>query len=324
MALGTTGITTSLVAQTIGEASNDVGTLCTSSKINIWSKYAPCEFNSVSGLTDLEFQKYKWKYATTFNSVTGSYVSYNNPTTKFRLGDFRGYDHSTSKPEFDCGANKVDGQTTTTIIASFVFPEAYNFSNIPALVNGYKVGCLVNNNTNYGFTLNSDDNIEFYGSKVITGFPSGSFSYKFGLVPTNALGEPAPISSMLEFGILDGGVQFGIGSKTVIIEPNETQPTYMDFLIDLVTAIPSNVVYNVSNYAPGVSRLTGSFKVLENRPSGSFGVWVSVRKISDNSVVYPETLEKTITILSTNNITVDINLAYSSVNYAYTMIVAEL
>lgn len=326
-ALPTTGISTTLVKNAIGTSTNDVGSLCTHPNVNIWSEYAPCKVDKTEGLTDAEFKKYKWKYITTFNSTSGSFVAYNIPTDRFRLGDFRGYDHATPKPEFLCGANRVDGQNTTTFIASFTFPLAYDFSNIPALVNGYKVGVIINNNTNYGFILNSDDGAEFYGSKVLTGFIANSFSYKFGLVPTNALGEPAPISSMIEFGILDGGVQFGTSGGTsvpVIIEPDETQPTYMDFLIDLVTAMPSNVVYNVSNYAPGVSRLTGSFKVLENRPSGSFGVWVEVRKISDNSVVYPETLEKTITILSTNNITVNINLAYSNVNYAYTMIVAEL
>jgi hypothetical protein len=324
MALPNSNISVAMVRNELGAATTDVGQLCIHPNVNIWSKYAPCEVDTVEVLTDMEFQKYKWKYATTFNGSTGEYVSYNKPTTKFRLQDFKGYDHDTPKPEFDCGANRVDGQNTTTFVASFTFPLAYDFSNVPALVNGYKVGCIINNNTNYGIILNSDDGAEFYGSKVLTGFIASSFSYKFGLVPTNALGEPAPISSMIEFGILDGGVQFGTGSNTVIVKPDETRPTYMDFFVDLVTAVPSDITYSVSNQAPGVSRLRGSFKVLGTRPSGSFGVWVSVRKISDNSVVYPETLEKTITIQSTNNITVDINLAYSSLNYVYTMIVAEL
>ena len=38
MTLGTTGISTTLVANTIGVGSNDAGTLCTSDKINKWSK----------------------------------------------------------------------------------------------------------------------------------------------------------------------------------------------------------------------------------------------------------------------------------------------
>ena len=41
MALGTTSITTTLVGNTIGVASKDVGTLCSSSSINKWSKHKP-------------------------------------------------------------------------------------------------------------------------------------------------------------------------------------------------------------------------------------------------------------------------------------------
>ena len=48
MALGTTNISTSLVAQTIGEGSNDVGTLCKSTKINMWSKRKPVRDERIS------------------------------------------------------------------------------------------------------------------------------------------------------------------------------------------------------------------------------------------------------------------------------------
>ena len=41
MALGTTNISTTLVGNTIGLASNDVGTLCSAPSINKWSKYKP-------------------------------------------------------------------------------------------------------------------------------------------------------------------------------------------------------------------------------------------------------------------------------------------
>ena len=129
---------------------------------------------------------------------------------------------------------------------------------------------------------------------------------------------------MIEFAILDNGAQFGAGSGTVIVQPDETQPTYMDLLIDLPSGVPTDVSYSVVNYSPGVSRLNASFKVLENRPSGSFGVYVTVAKISDGTIVYPETLERTITILSTNSFSVNIDLAYASLNYHYVMVIQEL
>jgi len=48
MALGTTNISTSLVAQTIGANSNDVGTLCKSTQINMLSVSKPIKYASVA------------------------------------------------------------------------------------------------------------------------------------------------------------------------------------------------------------------------------------------------------------------------------------
>lgn len=102
MALGTTNITTSLVASEIGAGSNDVGTLCTYPAINKWSRYKPvhgaythptCGFiitNTTNQRPDV-LRSASW--------------TYDNPTeakaSEFRLGDFRGYDHDvryTDKP----------------------------------------------------------------------------------------------------------------------------------------------------------------------------------------------------------------------------------
>lgn len=48
MALPTTGITTTIVKQAIGLASNSVNVLCNNYKINKWSKYKPVRYNSVA------------------------------------------------------------------------------------------------------------------------------------------------------------------------------------------------------------------------------------------------------------------------------------
>ena len=52
MALGTTNITTTLVGNTLGVASRDVGVLCSSSLINKWSKNKPVRYNTTSAITD--------------------------------------------------------------------------------------------------------------------------------------------------------------------------------------------------------------------------------------------------------------------------------
>ena len=111
MALGTTGITTSVVSQEIGLSSNDVGELCQGiklgsglpSKINKWSKYKPVNFNSTSSLTDTDFRTVKYGFNIP-TSVTASALgvwTYQKPTggtnSPYRLGDFSGYNHSSTR-----------------------------------------------------------------------------------------------------------------------------------------------------------------------------------------------------------------------------------
>lgn len=113
MALPTTGISTSLVATAIGEASSDVGTLCSSPKINKWSKWKPIWHPKTTGLilSDLEAENfgilvYEYTY---FNDLlvamggTGEgMASYRKPlggvSSPYRLGDFRNYEHYAPTP----------------------------------------------------------------------------------------------------------------------------------------------------------------------------------------------------------------------------------
>ena len=111
MALGTTGISTSLVASTIGAGSNDVGTLCTHHNINKWSKWKPYRYNSLSGLTETIIKNIN------FGMTPATLIPSNIPGTEsseiplyiwgqwqkprggqynefYRLGDFRNYNHS--------------------------------------------------------------------------------------------------------------------------------------------------------------------------------------------------------------------------------------
>lgn len=111
MALGTTNITTTLVSQTIGVASRDVGTLCSSSLINKWSKYKPVVYPTISttGITNW------WKTVDGYcgfsipqyvdiDSLLGDNTTwiYNKPygtiNSPYRLGDFRGYEHTSVIP----------------------------------------------------------------------------------------------------------------------------------------------------------------------------------------------------------------------------------
>jgi hypothetical protein len=48
--LPTSGITTEIVRLKLDENFKDIGLLCTSNKINMWSKYKPVSYSSVSGI----------------------------------------------------------------------------------------------------------------------------------------------------------------------------------------------------------------------------------------------------------------------------------
>ena len=98
------------VKNILGEPSNDLGTLCKSSKINIWAKYKPTVYpspfpddwykakdgnyglnitveNAKSNWTDLvaEYSKTNNGYGNMYNRPTGE------ANAPYRLGDFRGY-----------------------------------------------------------------------------------------------------------------------------------------------------------------------------------------------------------------------------------------
>jgi hypothetical protein len=112
-ALPTTGITTSLVAQTIGVGSNDVGTLCSHQNVNKWSKWKPISIPKVTGITidDLKNSNFGLlakeisdivTYSINNGGTVGSIASpqkwtYTKPfggtNSPYRIGDFRNYNH---------------------------------------------------------------------------------------------------------------------------------------------------------------------------------------------------------------------------------------
>lgn len=115
MAIQTTGITTSLVAATIGQASSDIGTLCSSSKINKWSKHKPVIqpignnagvdwWKDVEGKCGLNLIEYVNIYDVidAIDSVSGATWQYNKPSggssSPYCLGHFKGYEHSSVVP----------------------------------------------------------------------------------------------------------------------------------------------------------------------------------------------------------------------------------
>ena len=123
MALGTTGITTSVVSQEISLSSNDIGELCQGiklgsglpSKINKWSKYKPVQlanptpdrsgkwWRGVLGNCGLELLTYSSladMYTNLRPPVSKTPFNYQYPVAPFpyRLADFRQYDKTAVAP----------------------------------------------------------------------------------------------------------------------------------------------------------------------------------------------------------------------------------
>ena len=108
--LPTTGITTTLVANTLGTSSRDVGTLCTSDNINIFSKYKPMSIAKVADVDDNDREFINWGvtvpepigYPIQNGELTHNPWVYNKPTggasSPYRLGDFRKYKHDAVSP----------------------------------------------------------------------------------------------------------------------------------------------------------------------------------------------------------------------------------
>lgn len=131
MALPNSNISVSMVKAELGAATNDVGRLCIHPNVNMWSKWKPVRFNSVSPITqaNLEAVNYGigWKSYANIDAVKSAYenreevINYNKPrgglsNEPYRLGDFRNYEHSAIQPIAGASVtqqaqNIVGGQT---------------------------------------------------------------------------------------------------------------------------------------------------------------------------------------------------------------------
>ena len=164
MALPNTNITTTLVGQTLGTSSRDVGTLCTHPNINKWSKWKPVRSNKTAGLTveDLTTLNFGLNISVytsigtitttdTFlydlkNSITNwAYLRPrgSNYNEGFRLGDFRNYNHEAVQPigalsSYDVYLNTEGGiQIDLDEIVSY--PNNYNITLQDFVYNGTPV-----------------------------------------------------------------------------------------------------------------------------------------------------------------------------------------
>lgn len=100
MALPNSNISTTLVGNTIGSGSRDVGTLCTHPNINKWSKWKPVQFDKTEGLTESDLISVACGLSRNPQTQEILYRKPRGGTNNeyYRLGDFRNYNHLAVPP----------------------------------------------------------------------------------------------------------------------------------------------------------------------------------------------------------------------------------
>lgn len=109
------------VAKVLGVGSSDLGTLCKTEKINMWSKYAPMQHFKISELTESE-----WKAAAYGFKKLGFYrdvrpLPTGGDASPYRLTDFIGYNHNAKcglafkQNEYICDLLNESGKDGVTV-----------------------------------------------------------------------------------------------------------------------------------------------------------------------------------------------------------------
>lgn len=111
MKLGSTNISTTTVANALQTSSHDVGTLCTHTNINKWSKWKPVRYATNTGITEEQLKSTNYGFnVSALNTVELSQMQNNTqvdweylrPTggssSPYRLGDFRNYNTEAQPP----------------------------------------------------------------------------------------------------------------------------------------------------------------------------------------------------------------------------------
>nr|WP_320038847.1 hypothetical protein [uncultured Bacteroides sp.] len=150
-----TGITTTLISATLGHGTNDVGKLCTSNKINKWSKHKPVKgttFKGANGDCGLSITSSN-SIAGILNIIsTGTTWSYDKPTGgatyPYRLGDFRNYNHTAESPITVDVPEIAYISAGSTQVSMFYTEDDYsiNISDIDSIKNTYMGAYMVSTN----------------------------------------------------------------------------------------------------------------------------------------------------------------------------------
>ena len=175
--------------QVLGITSRDVGTLCSSSKINMWAKYKPVSYYKRSALTEDERASVGYGIAPyTHNIMSNIYDKYSGlesgtrlngwvydkpkgaPLSPFRMRDFDGYDHKSPHPigAYTLTGGNVGIGQNDGCSASLFLSYKDEYINISDYYEGWYFGvCVYKSNNNFWYATNdypiSKSDVSFIG-----------------------------------------------------------------------------------------------------------------------------------------------------------------
>ena len=132
MALGTTDITTAMVANALGISAYDVGTLCTSSQVNVWSKARPGYWTYVGSVGNDAVIKYQPPRGDGYTDPRGTDPQTGDGKEGYKLGDFREYNHYAQIPYAESTqyvATPNQAGSTVNVPVKF-YTKEFNFKNL--------------------------------------------------------------------------------------------------------------------------------------------------------------------------------------------------
>lgn len=178
MALGTTNITTNLIATTLGEVAADVGTLCKSTQINKWSKNKPVKFEKISGIDDNDLKSINYGFTfprtNVFNVIASQKWTYEKPTggatSPFRLGDFRGYLHTATKLIGCPSISEINIFENASDTITFTFPATVvgqlKMSDFTGVLANQYLGLVIVTSGGTKYVITSTSTVSSGGSSI--------------------------------------------------------------------------------------------------------------------------------------------------------------
>lgn len=194
------------VKSCLAENNYNLGKLCTSDKINKWSRYKPINLNQVTRVTEEQYKdnNYGWSIPTynTRQAVWQAYVNgtgwdYIKPTSYFRLGDFIGYNHDQQSPLIASITNNSPEVDRTVGISCGGLYDVFEWGFMKGYAphyTGVQIGMLSSNGYYYPFTGPDgltvlDIDFEKLNIPITSGIFSVGDSYTFCPVLTTWTGD---------------------------------------------------------------------------------------------------------------------------------------